>query len=226
MTIIALPTFAQTQEFDAKLVKSIKVQNETGNISVSAAAGSARVTIDPSKKQNSCEQTVQLSGSELIVKVVKSGFLKNCSADIKILVPSKVDVIVTNGVGDVAISGIEGAVRYDIGVGDVKIDGAVTKLTGNLGTGDSKVSGLVGSAELNTGTGDFRVEYKEAPQTGLVNLQVGTGDAVVVLPKNAKFTTSYQSAVGELTNELAVTKDAKFKVSFQTAAGDLAIKKL
>ena len=219
--------FGQTQEFNASQVKSVKIENQTGDIDISAAAGAATVTVNMLKKHDDCEQNVQLNGYELLVKITKkSGFFKDCSANLKIQIPAKVDVAIANGVGDLKITGVEGNVRYDLGVGDVTIDGAVKKLTGNLGTGDLKASGLVGSAELNTGTGDFRVAYKQAPQIGLVSLQVGTGDAVVLLPQDTKFTTKYQSAVGELKNELAVTKDAKFSVSFQTAAGDLAIKKL
>ena len=217
---------AQTQDFNASLIKTLKVENQVGDIEITVARSAAQVTVVPSKKQNDCEQTVQLNGSELLVKIAKkSGFFKNCATDLKIKLAANTDITVANGVGDLKITGLEGSVRYDIGVGDVTIDGAVTKLNGNLGTGDLKASGLVGSAELNSGTGDFRLAYKEAPQTGLVNLQVGTGDAVVLLPQNTKFTTKYQSAVGELKNELTVTKEAKFNVSFQTAAGDLEIKK-
>ncbi len=218
--------FGQTQEFSATQVKSVKIENQTGDVDVSAAAGAAMVTVNLLKKHDDCEQTVQLNGSELLVKITKkSGYFKDCSANLKIQIPAKVDVAIANGVGDLKITGVEGAVRYDLGVGDVSIDGTVTKLTGNLGTGDLKASGLTGSAELNSGVGDFSVAYKEAPKTGLVSLQVGTGDAVVLLPKDTKFTTSFQTAVGELKNELAVTKEAKFKVSLQTAAGDMAIKK-
>lgn len=217
----------QTQEFNAAQVKSVKIENQTGDISVAAATGPATVTVNMLKKHDDCEQTVQLNGSELLVKITKkSGYFKDCSASLKIQIPAKVDVAIANGVGNLKITGVEGAVRYDLGVGDVAVDGPVTKLTGNLGTGDLKASGLVGSAELNSGAGDFSVAYKQAPPTGSVSLQVGTGDAVVLLPQNTKFTTSYQSAVGQLKNELSVTKEAKFNVSFQTAAGDLAIKKL
>jgi uncharacterized protein YdeI (BOF family) len=220
-------SFAQTYEFNASLVKTVKVQNHTGKIDISATAGAATVTVDTAKKQNDCDSTVLMAGAELQVKIEKkSGMFKDCSAHIKIQIPAAVDVVIVSGVGDINILGVNGAVRYDLGVGNVTIDGAVTKLNGNLGTGDIKASGLVGSANLNTGTGDFRVTYKEAPQSGSASFQAGAGDAVVVLPRNTKFTTKYQSAVGQLKNKLAVTEDAAFSVSFQTAAGDLEIKEL
>lgn len=218
--------FAQTYEFKSELIKTIKVENQTGDISVSTSTGASTVVVDKSKKSPDCDQTVQMNGAELIVKVEKKGFLKQCAADIKIQIPAKTAVAITNGVGDLKVNGLDGELKYDLGVGDVTIDGAVTKLKGNVGTGDFKSSGVIGTAELNTGTGDFNITYKTAPKLGSLNLQVGTGDAVLVLPKDTQFATNYQSALGKMKNALSVTKDAKFNVSFQTAVGDLEIKEL
>ncbi|MBY0384792.1 DUF4097 family beta strand repeat-containing protein [bacterium] len=218
--------FAQSYEFKSELIKTVIVENQTGDISVSTSTGASTVVVDKSKKSPDCDQTIQMNGSELIVKIEKKGFLKQCAADIKIMVPSKTALAITNGVGDIKVSGLEGELKYDLGVGDVTIDGSVTKLKGNVGTGDFKASGLIGTAELNTGTGDFKITYKTAPQLGSLNLQVGTGDAVVVLPKGTQFSTNYQSALGKMKNALSPTKDAKFNVSFQTAVGDLEIKEL
>ncbi|MDH3735118.1 MAG: DUF4097 domain-containing protein [Gemmatimonadota bacterium] len=95
-----------------------------------------------------------------------------------VTVPSRFDVQVRTGDGDVAVESIEGSVMLNTGDGDIALGGAMgSEVMIQTGDGDVAVGGTSsGSVRVQTGDGDVALGRLEAE-----DVQVRTGDGDIMI---------------------------------------------
>ncbi len=128
------------------------VRNDAGQVQVTAgnpggeAALSWRGKVEP-------ELTSRVAGSTLLISGSCPDGTKACEIDLALSVPAEVDVDVTNGVGDVVVSGINGVVDLEISTGDVLVDNAAGNVRVDVDAGDITLSNIEARLEISTVAG-------------------------------------------------------------------------
>ncbi|MEZ4870711.1 MAG: DUF4097 family beta strand repeat-containing protein [Bdellovibrionales bacterium] len=230
LTIFLIPIFSfaevVTKEFQGSDLKELKVFNLSGDIVVSASKGNqAKVIANKTTFEPNCNLIIDKRGALLMVEVSRNGIFESdiCNVHFNIEIPEKISLNIKSGSGDLEIFGTKGNVALKSGNGDTKISAEVIDLQANLGSGSIEVDGIVGSADLETGSGDISLNYAIAPQSGEVEIKAGSGNAVLIFPKDTKLSTKYSSGSGDLVNDLGDSTDAQFKVSMKAGSGNLKI---
>nr|BFD61073.1 hypothetical protein CKG001_31800 [Bdellovibrio sp. CKG001]BFD64488.1 hypothetical protein BdHM001_31690 [Bdellovibrio sp. HM001] len=218
----------ETKDFDAKLIRSLELENIKGSVKIEGGhEDKLVVTTEKIDFTKSCALEFKQKGSDLDIKVHRKGAFKksDCTTNFTILVPKVIDLEIKNGAGDVTIVGTKGDVDFKIGGGHLSIDSDVHELEGSSGRGEITVKSLAGNVDLKMGSGTAKITYAVVPVSGKFDLKSGSGLVELTMPADAKFTTSFISPAGKLTNEIGETSDSKFKVSVKSGAGSLHIKK-
>ena len=161
----------ETHQFEASDLRSVQVQNLSGDIKLYVGSGSqAIVKAQKVDWHEKCALSAQKTIESLEVVVTESGpgsfFKRSCKANISIEVPAKVALKLKNGAGNIDIDGIQGDIEFKLGSGDVKIDSETPSVKGTAGSGDIEILGEMGSTSLRTGSGDIRIVLKNPIQKG------------------------------------------------------------
>ncbi len=217
------------QQFSAKEIKLIKIDNFSGNILVQGVTNAEKTSVEYKKIDftEKCKLDIQQKETTLAVRVVKSAlsFGTHCKIDFLVSALPETDIEIDSGSSDIQVKNITGKIEFDVGSGDVQLENTPSQLFGSSGSGDIQVSGLSSEANLDTGSGDISVSFASVPEKGSLDLETGSGDTTVELPKTSKFKTSFESGSGNLNRDLPDSPDAKFTIAVQTGSGDLKIKK-
>lgn len=229
VSIFATSTFAapETKEFDSVGLTQVVIENTAGKVSVSASTG-AKATVVATKNEftDNCKMTLENVSNKLILTVKSSGFFSsgNCAVDLDVKVPKSVDLDLSVGAGNLKVSGIEGALVFKVGAGDIAADGTFKNIDGKTGSGNIDVKGMLGGGEIRSGSGAVNLTFLKNMPKGEIDIKTGNGDTNLLFPKGSLIKTSYQSGVGQLTNELGDNPNAKFQVSMKSGSADLTIK--
>lgn len=170
---------------------------ELGDFDVAVATGSgseARVRVhmnaDASEALEILEQlgfAVEARGGNLHIKTAPDrhrGDWKhrdNLGLGVEVTVPSRFDVHVQTGDGDVALESVEGTVELQTGDGDISLEG-VTGPQVRIQTGDGDVyAGDLEAESLRVQTGDGDIFIEEL--TGALRASTGDGDVQVEIAR-------------------------------------------
>lgn len=219
------PATTEVVEFDSADINKLVIKNNIGDVKVNVSqGGKAIVTITKKNFTPACRVNVLKKEQSLHVEIAISDPESSCDANYDIKIPKEIAIDAESGSGDLQINDTKGELSFDTGHGDIKVNAEVTNLDGKSGHGDISINGLTASGSLKSGSGDITITYKAAPTSGELNIKSGSGDAQVVLPKDAKVKTSFRAGNGSLKNDLGETADSKFKISMDSGSGDLMIK--
>ncbi|MBY0370752.1 hypothetical protein K2X33_08700 [bacterium] len=217
----------ETQNFSAKGLREVEVENGSGKVVVNATgAAEATVVVDKRKISSSCVVTVRRDGNKLVAKAEQTGHWSSknvCEVDFTLRVPKAVDLDLEVGNGNVSVEGTEGELDFKLGNGDLVAKGAFRKVDGNSGNGKTTIHGLLGEAEVKSGNGALELQYAAPPAAGELELKIGNGDATVRFPKGSQVRTEFVGALGKLTNQLGDTPSAAFQVKAKAGTGNLTV---
>ncbi len=183
------------QTFDVSSGGRLVVELGDFDVSIGTASGSeAHVRVlmnaDASSAQEVLEQlgfAVDATGGELRITTAprrhRDGWKHphNLGLGVEVTVPSRFDVTVQTGDGDVAVESIEGTVELQTGDGDI----ALERVTGphvriQTGDGDVYADGLeTESLRVQTGDGDILIEEL----AGALSASTGDGDVQVAIAR-------------------------------------------
>ena len=218
------------KSFDAQDLTTLEVHNLSGCISIEASPDQvARVKASKKSWKKGCVLKTEKEFEVLKVKVEDKGTnsfgRKNCEVSFEIQIPSRAQLKIKNGSGDVLVSGIRGEIDFKLGSGDLKINSTTSKVNGTAGSGDIEIVGEVGATSLRTGSGDIKIIYNNPIDEGLIDIKTGSGDADISLPPTMKILTDFKAGSGDVESEFGSDQEAKFKVSMRAGSGDLKIRK-
>ena len=136
----------------------------------------------------------------------------NLSNAVGSIVATNVDGPVTarSGSGNVRIEGGEGQTTARSGSGNVALAGRKGDVEARTGSGDVSVSGIGGSVTLNTGSGDARLDGV----TGSVDAHTGSGN--VTIRRHDGDRVRVRTGSGEITLD-----SARGNFAFNTGSGDI-----
>ena len=231
MLLVLVPamSWAETvsREFDAVGIKSLSVNNMSGNITVSVTT-TGKALVDASKVRfpEGCKLVIERSGGKLSVETSQHRWSGNsCRVHLDIKVPATISLDLKNGSGDLEVEDINGPLKFKLGSGNVMVQAMVTDLNGSSGSGDVRVSGLAGNVNLKMGSGDIWLEYSLPPARGAVKIKNGSGDSTIILPKESVILTDLTTGSGRIYNEIGDTAGAPFKINIASGSGKVSIKK-
>ena len=217
----------ETKEFDLAGISKVEVNNESGNITITATENT-KASITSTKKQfgEHCKLTIDKKGTTLFAEVEKTGvFKQSCEVDFNISVPKNTVLDLDSGAGDIKVTGTSGDLSFNVGSGKVNVEAEVKKLEGKTGSGNVSISGLTAGGSVKTGSGKIYLVYFVAPTLGELDIKTGSGGADITLPQSSKIRTSFTAGSGEMTNEIGDSPNSKFKITMMAGSGNLHIKK-
>lgn len=253
--VLAAPALAAAQPltFDRTLdvgaSPTLNVSTGSGTVTVQGAPGSrivvrGVVTVNtgrqvPANAQDLARQLVasppvaQQGNVVTVGKIADDATRRAVTVSYEISVPSSATVSASSGSGDVAVSGIAGAVKATSGSGNVRassVDGDVAVKTGS---GDVTVRDLKSGAQLSTGSGNIRGavngsghvqassgsgDIELAGVHGLLSASTASGDIGVAGTPAGDWQLS--AASGDVTVDIPT--DRGFSIDADTASGDFA----
>lgn len=164
------------------------VNNDVGSVDVQPANNLHNVHVKVTKSQGNAsdiQTNYTQSGNTVTITIKRTNTNSTAKADAEITVPTKSDLQLQNGTGDISVTGIEGQMSLTNGTGSIKT--TQVKLTNNsqlqTGTGDVNVSGSIGS--------------------GNYQFQSSTGNVDVSLPSTASFRVNATTNVGNIASDFS-----------------------
>lgn len=146
--------------------------------------------------------------------------------DLEIHLPGGLDVTVENSVGDVTVQGEPAGVTLDVSVGQLHATlGSLTgDLLANLDTGDATLSceQVHGRVSLTLGVGDATLHVRQGFPNDGINLEVGTGDARILVPASAAANVELEVATGDIDVRAPFALETHGHLVGQSATGWLA----
>jgi hypothetical protein len=217
LTVEATGPKTMTRTVQAGDIDTLDLSSGIGDVTITARDGLDEVAIEvvltprrggifSSKRQ--AERDVEAASLDAAVKR-ESLKLRISPADDEdrrfeerwiIEMPSRLEIKLEHGVGDVVIRGVVGGIEMDSGVGDVEVEAAEGDIAIDLGVGTSRVrapASAFGEVEAAGGVGNARITVRgeEIEGGGFVShsaswsgdgsyrieVSVGVGDAIVTL---------------------------------------------
>jgi hypothetical protein len=164
----------------------------------------------------------------------------HCQAAMTVRVPAGAAVTLHSGEGDLHLDGLSGPVRVDAGAGDIsasELSGPVALQTGSgdidahdltgavtlaSSSGDVAGDGLSGArAKASSGDGDVELLFSGPPSTA--DVETGSGDVTVVVPRGPAYSVDAVSASGDRSGDVASTPGADHAIRARTGSGDVAV---
>ncbi|HOC42077.1 MAG TPA: hypothetical protein PKJ99_03580 [Thermoanaerobaculales bacterium] len=201
--------------FPAAGVDGVSITNGVGDVVVTAAEVveiTVDVTLIPRRgglfsSYRNAEQEVEsarlqsrIEGGRLELAVESSSDEPRFEAQWVVVVPTRVAIELTAGVGDVTVHGAAAGVRVELGVGDALIGVVDGPVSAEVGVGEATVRGLAsryGGVTASGGVGDASILVAGQRLTGggfvgresswhgsgphSIELEVGVGEARIVL---------------------------------------------
>jgi DUF4097 and DUF4098 domain-containing protein YvlB len=202
---VAYTKIPSTHRIFAGSISTLNVNIDSGSVTIERSDRSSTV-VDSSGYRGLVSPTNSeyVRNKVLFVRSTCHGFFDNyCNRHFTIHVPSTVDMTVDTGQGDIAVSGVKGAVTLTTGQGDVDIAGNPLSLRVTTGQGSITTSALSsGSVFAHTGQGNVFLNFSQPPTT--VTALTGQGDISVSLPRGHD---SYR--LDAVTNQGNAVKDVR-----------------
>ena len=146
-----------------------------------------------------------------VVRIGSSSAGGDSSIDYTVAVPANTDFQGTTGSGELAVTGLQGAVKIITGSGDV----ALAQIGGDVrmtsGSGDLTLSNIGGQTQITTGSGDATLAYPK----GEVRIETGGGDVQITQPADA---VTIQTGSGDVE-----VSSASPDLRVHTSSGDITV---
>ncbi len=187
------------------------------------------ISIKREKWSKKCDQVVLQTGPSLTVKFKASEFFstEECSVNVTMMVPKKVDLKIAHGTMKTYLENLEGDLNYKTASGDLSGKGKFAIVDVKAASGDIYLEGLTGNATFAIASSDIKLMYDVCPKKGAkLDVTRASGDVEVFLPKDCKLKTTNKSATGDFFNEFGDTEVFDLRVNSVSASGDFRIKKL
>jgi len=240
------PASAETRQFKADGVKTIRVETESG--AVEARAGEKlEVEVLNNDKPELCDLTLETDGGALVLKAKSRsrglaglfGGGDECPAGFRVTAPAALALEAASGSGAIVVSARRGAVSARAGSGDIRLDGVagavetrtgsgsvsgaiLGRLSARSGSGSIELAGLGADADVRTGSGDVKLSWSTSPE-GRIDVKTGSGTVTLSFPKGTRLRADQLSGSGRRENRLGGSADAKLDVSVVTGSGDSTI---
>lgn len=114
-------------------------------------------------------------GGREVRVTTRSGGLE-AHADLRILVPAGQKIAVYVGVGEAAVTGVEGELRVDVAAADVTVTRTRGTLIVDTGSGEIEVTDAEGDILLDTGSGEVHAARVRGPK---LDIDTGSGEVTV-----------------------------------------------
>jgi hypothetical protein len=163
------------------------VNNDVGSVHVQpGSSNNVHVAItksggDPSDIQVNYSQ----SGNTVTVTIKRTNENSTTKADANITAPTKCNLQLQNGTGDITVTGITGKMLLTNGTGAIN----ATQVT------------LTSNSQLQTGTGS--VDFNGSIGSGNYQFQSNTGSVTVSLPSNTNFHVNANTDVGNISSDFS-----------------------
>jgi hypothetical protein len=164
------------------------VNNDVGSVDVQPANNSNSIHVKVTKSQGNpsdIQTNYSQSGNTVTITIKRIDTNSTAKADAEITLPTKSDLQLQNGTGDIGVTGIEGQMLLTDGTGSIKA--TQVKLTSN--------------SQLQTGTGN--VNFSGSIGSGNYQFQSSTGNVDVSLPSNASFRVNATTSVGNIASDFS-----------------------
>ena len=162
--------------------------NDVGSMHVQPGSNSHNMHVKVTKfgdNPSDIQVNYSQSGNSVTITIKRTNTNSNARAEADITLPSKSDLQLQNGTGDIAVTGIEGKMS----------------LTDATGTINATQISLTSSSQLQTATGN--VNFSGSIGGGNYQFQSSTGDVDVSLPSNASFHADAKTAVGTISSDFS-----------------------
>lgn len=170
-----LKTTTETRTLKLADWRTLKVNNEIGEIRVMVSPGKPSVTITKRfyKPENLTFLLENRSQSLMIEGQVKNKKCYKCGIDLTFKIPENLAVEIQNNIGNVFVTGQTKFLNASANIGDLIVQNLGTS-DANLhsNTGDIDLQNAQGKIDLQTNIGDITVN----DLTGSLNLHTNTGD--------------------------------------------------
>lgn len=201
-------------ERSAPTAKTLRIENQIGRIDYTAVANAFGIaaTITKIGRGASGDEAaaalrkidVSLSAAEKDAGMIvarathpNGSGMRGYEVRWKFTGPADIDIVIDSAIGDVAVTGISGAVKLRAGIGDVSVSADSKTSRGRtelaVRVGDVRARGLAGGLVIDCGTGDVVAEAG-----GSIDVRTDVGDITLrVLPDSPK-EVSVRTGVGEV----------------------------
>ncbi len=230
---LGLAVETTVNNFKTDQVKSLILDNGSGNtIMTGKQTTELSISAQKTKWATHCKLEINQEGDKVKVSVnnQKSNlrFTKDeCQVDFKIIVPTKLNITVNNGSGNVDINNVRGEFDFAIGSGNLQMEKCeALKIEAKIGSGDLILDGSITKANIKVGSGNLKLIYKELPSTGELQIRSGSGDTTVLLPKDSKIKTEFSAGSGKISNDFGNSDKAQYSIIMHAGSGNLKIKRL
>ncbi len=165
------------------------VNNDVGSVNVQPANNSDSIHVKVTKsggKSSDIQTNYDQSGNTVTITIKRTNANSTTKADADITVPTKSDLQLQNGTGDITVTGITGQMSLINGTGSID----ATQIT------------LTNDSHLQASTGN--VSFKGSIiDSGNYQFQSNTGNVAVSLPSNASFHVNANTDVGSITSDFS-----------------------
>lgn len=162
--------------------------NDVGSVHVQPGSNSNNMHVKVTKfgdNPSDIQVNYSQSGNNVMITIKRTNTNSNARADADITLPSKSDLQLQNGTGDIVVTSIEGKMS----------------LTDAVGTINATQISLTSSSQLQTATGN--VNFSGSIGGGNYQFQSSTGDVDVSLPGNASFHANAKTAMGSISSDFS-----------------------
>ena len=160
--------------------------NDVGSVNVQPGSNSNNMHVKVTKSgdnPNDIQVNYNQSGNTVMITIKRINADSNARAEADITLPTKSDLQLQDGTGDITVTGTEGKMSLTNGTGS--INATQVKVTSN--------------SQLQTSTGS--VNFSGSIGGGKYQFQSNTGDVDVSLPHNASFQVTAKANVGSISSD-------------------------
>jgi DUF4097 and DUF4098 domain-containing protein YvlB len=140
---------------------------------------------------------------------------KSLEVRMDVQVPTKTNVEIRTGGGDVKVSHIEGETNLETSGGDVEVSGLAGNLTARTSGGDIKLRDLTGEVRVRTSGGDITLENA----SGRVEAHTSGGDVNVALARGNAKGGEIETSGGDI--KIRVDPTVSLELDASTSSGEV-----
>jgi putative adhesin len=184
-------------------VRSLKVDGEVGKVTVTAEAGTSKISVVENRSEHA-EPTHTATGGDATLAYTCSDDA-NCRVDYDITLPARVALDVDNTAGEVNLSGPMTQVVAKAEAGQIQ----GTELGG-------------GSFDVSTDAGEIDLAFAAPPRSVKATTQVGNTN--VTVPSGATYQINAEASVGDTSVDVPNDPSSNRRIEAKTDAGSISIK--
>ncbi len=193
------------ETFPASGVKMLRVAHDEGSVKIEyAKTNTIQVKTRALKDGGSCKTEIKRDGSDFVVNTDKPAW-RDCVREVLVIVPEGLQTKVDAGAVDVQLTGVGGDLELNLGTGTVN------------GTTSSK------NSRIKLGAGTLNLSWEKQMTEGLIDIQVGTGQANLRFERGTAAAVDISSGIGSVRNDLGTSSGSAFKIHGSLGVGSITL---